>query len=61
MKRSAATIAAAPERWPIKDKTRRYVLGRFPYTLAYYFDGALITIIAVAHHRREPASWSSRR
>jgi hypothetical protein len=59
--RAAATIADAPERWPVKDGTRRYILGRFPYTLAYYVEGAVVSIIAVAHHNRAPGSWAARR
>jgi hypothetical protein len=61
VRRAAAIVADAPERWPLKDGMRRYVLGRFPYTIAYRFDDAVVFIIAIAHHGREPGSWSSRR
>jgi hypothetical protein len=35
-------------------------MQRFPYTIAYLTDGKKITIIAVAHHKRDPASWQDR-
>jgi toxin ParE1/3/4 len=61
VQRATATIAEAPERWPVKNGTRRFLLGHFPYTIAYRIDGPLVLLIAVAHQRRDPASWSTRR
>ncbi len=38
--------------------TRRIVLRRFPYSVAYLADPALI--VAVAHHRQKPGHWRGR-
>jgi plasmid stabilization system protein ParE len=54
-------IAAAPERWPVRRGKHRYVMRRYPYTIAYLTDGKAVTIVAVAHHSRDPASWQDRR
>lgn len=35
IKRTTARIVESPLRWPIKNGSRRYVLPRFPYTIAY--------------------------
>ena len=61
--RDAATIiTAAPHRWPLKGSTRRYILARFPYTIAYRVldEKRLVVIEAVAHQKRDPATWSNR-
>ena len=58
---AANPIASGPERWPTKQGLRRYVLRRFPYTIAYRFASGFVEILAVAHHRRDPASWTDRR
>ena len=61
IKRAVALIVENPGRWPTKNGSHRYVLRRFPYTVAYVFEADLVSIIAVAHHGRNPASWESRR
>lgn len=62
IKRTAALIVDSPERWPNKNGSHRYVLRRFPYTVAYVIeDGPLVSIIAVAHHKRDPGTWEHRR
>jgi plasmid stabilization system protein ParE len=53
-------IAAAPERWPIRRGKHRFVMRLYPYTIAYLSDGKTVTIVAVAHHSRDPASWQDR-
>ena len=58
---AAHLIASGPERWPTKHGLRRYVLRRFPYTIAYRFALGSVEILAVAHHSRDPASWTDRR
>ena len=35
VRRAIEMIARAPERWPMRRGMRRYVLRRFPYTIAY--------------------------
>ena len=39
---------------------KRILLHRFPFSLIYSIDGDVIVIIAVAHHRRQPAYWTNR-
>lgn len=58
--RAAAQIGKNPvvgasfrQRW------RRYVLRRFPYSVIYVVASDEILVIAVAHHRRRPAYWAS--
>jgi len=53
-------IVLAPHRWPVRRGTHRYVLRRFPYTIAYGFTNDQVIILAVAHHRLDPGSWESR-
>lgn len=53
-------IVLAPHRWPIRRGTSRYVLRRFPYTIAYRFTTNEVVILAIAHHRLDPGSWEGR-
>ena len=53
-----ATIVAAPQRWPVKTRWRRYYLKRFPFTIAFREAGEVIEIGAVAHQKRRPDYWT---
>ena len=53
-----ATIVAAPRRWPVKTRWRRYYLKRFPFTIAFREAGDVIEIGAVAHQKRQPDYWA---
>jgi plasmid stabilization system protein ParE len=54
-------IAQNPRRWPrIGGSYRRYLLGRFPYSVVYQERPQLIEVVAVAHHRRLPGYWARR-
>jgi len=44
----------------IKD-TRSFALRRFPFSLVYKIDKEGIQVVAVAHWRKRPMFWSSRR
>jgi plasmid stabilization system protein ParE len=57
---AADLIASGPERWPTKNGLRRYVLRRFPFTIAYRLAADVVEILAVAHHSRDPAAWIDR-
>jgi toxin ParE1/3/4 len=57
---AADLISNGPERWPTKNGLRRYVLRRFPFTIAYRFASDVVEILAVAHHGRDPAAWMDR-
>ena len=41
--------------------TRRYLLPRFPYLVVYRILSDRIQIVAVAHGRRRPGYWRSRK
>jgi plasmid stabilization system protein ParE len=65
--RGLAAIAESPERfppWPGVAPSlgvRRLLLARFPYALAYRVGHDQVTVLAVAHLRRRPGYWRSRR
>jgi plasmid stabilization system protein ParE len=56
-------IRSGPARWPVFEGQVRWIrLHRFPYVL--YYEGAstgLVNILAVAHARRRPGYWRTRR
>ena len=39
---------------------RRLLLQQFPYSLIYQIDSEVVTILAVAAHRRRPGYWAKR-
>jgi toxin ParE1/3/4 len=39
---------------------RRHVLRHFPYTVFYEMLGSTVTVLAVAHQRRNPGYWHTR-
>lgn len=45
---------------PIQEDLRQKVIKRFPYSLLYKVEGNVLTLIAVAHHRRDPEFWRER-
>ena len=40
---------------------RRFPLRKFPYSLIYYIRGEELRVVALAHHRRRPEYWASRK
>jgi plasmid stabilization system protein ParE len=47
--------------WPAdEDGVRHYILRHFPYTVFYEIGGQTVTVLAVAHQRREPGYWRVR-
>jgi plasmid stabilization system protein ParE len=47
--------------WPrVEDRVHRRILKRFPYTIHYELAESMVTVLAVAHHRRLPGSWRNR-
>ncbi len=47
--------------WPEdEDAIRHCVLRHFPYTVFYEIQGDLLTVLAVAHQRRNPGYWRTR-
>jgi len=51
-------LAADPMRWRT-DATgnRRRLLKRFPYSIWFEVRAETVTVLAVAHHRRQPGYW----
>jgi toxin ParE1/3/4 len=61
LRRAADVIREAPERWPTgKNRTRRFLLWRFPFAIIYSERESVITIWAVAHGSRRPDYWAHR-
>ena len=55
-------ILAHPSVWPIMGgRVRRCITGRFPYGVIYTKTDDSILILAVAHLKRAPGYWRSRR
>jgi plasmid stabilization system protein ParE len=55
-------IAELPEAAPaIRGRVRKRLLLKFPYSLLYSVHDDLIRLLAVAHHKRRPFYWRSRR
>ena len=47
--------------WPEgEDGVRHYILRHFPYTVFYEIGDQTVTVLAVAHQRREPGYWRPR-
>lgn len=59
---AVADIIEATERWPvIQDEIRRRLILRFPYAIYYRDDPDEIVILAIAHLKRHPNYWVSRK
>ena len=43
-----------------EDGIHRDILRHFPYTVFYEVDNLTVTVLAVAHQRREPGYWRAR-
>jgi plasmid stabilization system protein ParE len=55
-------IQTGPERCTMHlHGTRKFLLRRFPYGVVYRITKSAIQVIAVAHGRRRPGYWKSRR
>lgn len=62
--RAFSSIADDPDRFPLWKQGhpfRRYLLKRFPYIIFYEMEEDAVVIWAVAHARRRPGYWISRR
>ncbi|HSI52002.1 MAG TPA: type II toxin-antitoxin system RelE/ParE family toxin [Ideonella sp.] len=54
-------LANSAEKWKKDDDdTRHCLLRRFPYTVFYEIEGAVVFVLAVSHQRREPGYWRDR-
>jgi plasmid stabilization system protein ParE len=58
---AVAKIAEAPHRWPEGNHgTRKFLLRRFPFAVAYRELPSYIQVLAVAHGHRRPGYWRNR-
>jgi len=60
VRRRLETILLAPDRWALRNGTRRILLAQFPYAIVYREVGDELEIVAIAHFRRRPTYWSKR-
>jgi plasmid stabilization system protein ParE len=59
--RGMRNILDSPLAWPpYTQKTRRYLLHRFPYHLVYRVIVEQVAIVAVSHEKRDPSYWLPR-
>jgi toxin ParE1/3/4 len=62
VERAVEEIAFAPEAGQlIRTRVRRKLVRKFPYSIVFAVRGTLIRILAVAHQKRRPYYWRSRR
>ncbi len=60
--RTAAKVLANPLLGTIfRDTRRRYLFRQFPYSIIYQVTPEELRILAIAHHRRHPGYWTSRK
>lgn len=58
---SYQTIVELPNTWPKFQKGfRRFLLGKFPFSIIYRFTGNTIFVVAVMHNSRKPGYWLER-
>ena len=51
-------IAVEPDRFPSYDGRHRFAIMRtFPYRVVFRRRGEEVTVVAIAHHSREPNYW----
>jgi len=55
-------VAETPERWPrYKANTRRYIFSVYAFSLVYSLAVHEVMVVAVAHAKRKPGYWLSRK
>ena len=60
--RVVALLCAHPELGALwKNSRRRFPLRKFPYSVIYYARADEVRVVALAHHRRRPGYWASRK
>ena len=58
------TIRELPEGWPLwpgRGDVRVRLLRRYPYSIVYAVRPEHVVIVAIAHQKRRPGYWQSRR
>ena len=60
--RHITVIERTPLQFPeVERGIRRAVIRRFPYAAYFIVDPERIAVIAIFHHRPDPARWQTRR
>ncbi len=60
--RAARLVLANPQLGAVfRGNRRQYILRRFPYRIIYQVTTEELRVLAVAHHRRRPGYWASRK
>ena len=55
------TITELPDTWPkFKKDFRRFLLGKFPFSILYRAHKSTIFVVAVMHNSRRPGYWETR-
>lgn len=55
------TIVELPDTWPKFNKHyRRFLLGKFPFSVIYRENNNSIFVVAVMHNSRKPGYWKNR-
>ncbi len=59
--KTISRICQHPEAWTaLSSRSRRCLVGRFPYGVIYQVQSGVLRIISVAHLRRRPNFWVDR-
>ena len=54
-------IQQRPRQFPVVfEETRQAIIERFPYSVIFQAEPKRIVVLAVFHHRRNPAAWKRR-
>jgi plasmid stabilization system protein ParE len=62
VEQSLSRVSTFPESFPVVlNNVRQCKVARFPYTIIYRLQVNYIQVIALAHTRRKPKYWTSRR
>ena len=55
------TIVELPDTWPkLNIHYRRFLLGKFPFSVIYRENDNAIFVLAVMHNSRKPGYWKNR-
>ena len=54
-------VSEEPMRWSAYlDRTRRFLIKKFPFSIIYCHQNQTVQILAIAHERRKPGYWKNR-
>lgn len=54
-------ICRVPRQFPVVlEDARQAIVDRFPYSIIFLFEAKRVVVLAIFHHRRDPAHWRRR-